>query len=176
MKKPDFRELIKNYSGLASKEINQISENVVLNENILSNSEESKEILSKLSRAEKINFVYLKIVNENLFKHCINSRVPLQLYVESLLTTLLIFSISFENLTYFWDNILAFSDVNSKESFEFLDFIIVSLLNNLNDELVNSDTDKYQEVLLRYPVHRLDSKHILNKALKFKEKINDALN
>ena len=170
-----FKGLINYYSSEVWQDLAYIKDNVVFNEEFLPLNNQSKLSVSKLNRSERICFVYLNIINGNLVKQLINNGIPICQYVESLLSTLLISSISLDQLTYFWDNIFTHSDPSSDDAFNFLDFIIVSLLNNINDLLMNCNKNNWQDILGKYPENRLDSKHIMNKALKFKEKIIEAL-
>jgi len=176
MMQKGFKDLINNYSNEVWQDIEYVKEKIVFNKEFFQQNDQSKLALAKLNRSEKISYVFLKIVNPNLLNHMINNGIPINLFVQSLLTTLLMSSISFGELTYFWDNIFTHSDANSDDAFNFIDFIIVSLLNYMNDLLMNSNKDNWQDNIFKNRENRLDNKHIMNKALKFKEKIIEALN
>lgn len=171
MKSEQILKNINNFENENWQDVEFIKEKIVFKENLFPLSEESKGLISKLNRCERIGYLYLKIVNEGLLNNLINNKIPFLFYIQSLYSTLLICSIPFENLSYLWDNIFTFSDVESPVSFSFLDFVILSLFNNLHEAYLHN----LQEVPLKYPEHKLDSKRILGKALKFKEKILEEL-
>lgn len=124
---------------------------------------------SKLNKYEKTAYFLLKTANKNLSEHMLLSKIDPYEFVYNWHTSLLAFVIPFENISYFWDNIF----LNSRETFEFLDYLIISLINQVSNELLSYEGQKIVEVLTQYPTDKLDLKTILKRALKLQEKVNE---
>jgi hypothetical protein len=149
-----------------------IHKHIIDNQNLLPLSEESKSFISNLGRIEKISYLYLNIVNPNLSKHLNSIKLDPYDVVNIWFSSLLAGSISFENLTYIWDNIFFFT---SNDSFRLFDFVAVSLINNISTQLMAGDIDSCRSLLMKYRENSLDLKEIIKKSLKLKEKLGEIM-
>jgi hypothetical protein len=173
MNKLGFKNFIQNFHKLSRQEWEVVSKFIVQEEGQeLFNSEEAKTLVQNMNRLEKIAYPYLKIANKQLLSHLFSIQLDSYDIVKSWFTSLMTNSICFEHLTYLWDNVFLHSQ-EAQTTFEFLDFILVSLFSNLSNELLSSDVVTAKKLLMRYPEHNLNLKEIIKKALKIREKISD---
>jgi len=174
MNKLGFENFIVNFSKLGRQEQDSIYKNIVQGEEEqdsrdLFKSDESKTLICNMNRLEKISYPYLKFANRMLLSHLFSINLDPYQTIQTWFTSLLTNSISFENLTYLWDNIFLYSQTQ----FEFFDYILVALISNLSNELLVSDEVSAKKILMSYREDNFNMKDIVKKALKLREKISE---
>ena len=143
--------------------------------------DDNKIVLEKvksLNRVDRIVHFYLRIVNKDLLVKLIEKKIDLYSIIEYLIATLFTKNLNEENIIYYWDCIfvndttyLFDKSLEFEDNFlHFTDFIILSYL-VLNQE--NIDKKDFEKIFVN-SLPNFDGKDVVKKAIKLREKVNNA--
>jgi TBC1 domain family protein 5 len=146
----------------------------LIDKTILSLEDINKIQTSELKKKiNKIFYFYLKIVDKELFLH-IHDKVEPYLFLFRWILCILNREISLKNIIYVWEIIFAMEYLD--KNLNFLDFICVSMIVNLRQELLNEDDGCYILSMLMHFPNEHNIKEIIKEALSIREKVYDYLN
>jgi len=137
-------------------------------------------------RIAAIFYYFLRQSNLSLFNHLIDKVDPF-IFMFRWILCVLNREIPLKNIIYIWDSIFVVENLDKKASIlhktipygslNFLDFICVSMIDNIKDKLYSYDYDDSTyilQMLMNYP-DTVNYKNIIKTALKFRELHHDIL-
>jgi hypothetical protein len=165
MNHKQIKHIASEFKNSPRADIIEVEKRIIDSENI------DMEYVATLSRFEKISYYYLRLINPTLTKYLFSIKLDVHEVLQAWIPSLLTSTISFERLTYFWDNI--FYNCRN-DSLDFVDHLSISLINNLSGELIVNNLVDNKISLMKYPdTMLLDEKEIVKKAMKLNEKLNE---
>lgn len=118
---------------------------------------------------EDVSYIYLYTLNKDLLQLLHSKGIDVYNLTASYYLSFFYNATKFENITYYIDNVLMHCKT---EELRFLGYLVISTLNNFEDELANLSKKEIEDFLTNFPLIKRDPKDIVGKALKVRQKIN----
>ena len=93
----------------------------------------------------------LRLQNENLFKHFKTYGIDCEIFLQKWLKCLFDREFDYKITLRIWDVLIYDNEINEKKDFNLIDYICVSMIDNIKNELIKGEQAENLELLFNYP-------------------------
>ena len=104
-----------------------------------------------LQRCNNIINKKIRLQNENLFKHFKNNGIDCEIFLQKWLKCLFDREFDYKITLRIWDVLIYDNEINDIKDYNLVDYICVSMIDNIKDKLIKTDQAENLEMLFNYP-------------------------
>ena len=134
------------FNLIMNKGIKKLYFEVEINQN---QNNEIQEYL--LQRCNNIINKKIRLQNENLFKHFKLNGIDCEIFLQKWLKCLFDREFNYKITLRIWDALIYDNEINDIKDFNLVDYICVSMIDNIKDKLIKTDQAENLEMLFNYP-------------------------
>ena len=134
------------FNLIMNKGIKKLYFEVEINQN---QNNEIQEYL--LQRCNNIINKKIRLQNENLFKHFKNNGIDCEIFLQKWLKCLFDREFDYKITLRIWDVLIYDNEINDIKDYNLVDYICVSMIDNIKNDLMKSDQAENLEMLFNYP-------------------------
>ena len=134
------------FNLIMNKGIKKLYFEVEINQN---QNNEIQEYL--LQRCNNIINKKIRLQNENLFKHFKLNGIDCEIFLQKWLKCLFDREFNYKITLRIWDALIYDNEINDIKDYNLVDYICVSMIDNIKDKLIKTDQAENLEMLFNYP-------------------------